>query len=107
MAGSEALGLIETKGYVGMVEAADAALKAAEVRIISRQKVRAGLVTVLFHGDVASVRAAVDAGSSAARRVGELISAHVIPAPDPSLVKLETQPGMASPPQTARRKIKK
>ncbi|MCX7019238.1 MAG: BMC domain-containing protein [bacterium] len=107
MAGFEALGLIETRGYVGMIEAADAALKAAEVRIVSRQKVDAGLVTVLLHGDVASVKAAVDAGASAARRVGELISAHVIPAPDASIAALEAQPGSVTPTQTARKKYKK
>lgn len=107
MAATEALGLIETQGYVGMIEAADAALKAAEVRIVSRQKVDAGLVTVLLVGDVASVKAAVDAGSSAARRVGELVSSHVIPAPDASIAKLETQPGSTPAAQAARRKNKK
>lgn len=91
----DALGMIETKGYVGMIEAADAAVKAAEVVLVSRQKADAGLVTILLRGDVASVRAAVDAGAAAARRVGELVSAHVIPRPDTSISMLE---GQAAPP---------
>lgn len=76
-----ALGLIETRGFVAAVEAADAACKAAEVRLVSLQRVRAGLVTVCLHGDVAAVAAAVDAGAAAARRVGTLVSAHVIARP--------------------------
>lgn len=87
----DALGLIETKGYVGMIEAADAAVKAAEVVLVSHQKADAGLVTVLMRGDVASVKAAVDAGAEAARRVGELVSAHIIARPDNSITKLEGQ----------------
>ncbi len=73
--------MIETRGFVGMVEAADAMVKTANVQIVSWQKVDAGLVTVLVRGDVGSVKAATDAGAAAARRVGELIGVHVIPRP--------------------------
>lgn len=76
-----ALGLIETRGLVGAIEAADAATKAAEVKLVGKEKIRGGLVTIKIIGDVAAVRAAVDAGSAAAARVGELISTHVIPRP--------------------------
>ncbi len=89
MSDKDALGMIETRGFVGTVEAADAALKAAEVEIVSSQKADAGLVTVLLRGDVASVRAAVDAGAAAARRVGELVSAHVIARTAEGIDKIE------------------
>lgn len=85
----DALGLIETRGYVGLIAATDAAAKAAEVRVVARQKADGGLVTIFLHGDVASVQAAVDAGAAAARRVGELISAHVIPRPAEGINALE------------------
>ena len=84
-----ALGLVETKGLVGAIEAADAGLKAANVRLLSTERADAGLVTVMFGGDVAAVRAAVDAGSSAAQRVGQLVSAHVIPRPHKELAAIE------------------
>ena len=77
-----ALGMIETKGLVGAIEAADAMVKAANVRLIGKEKVGGGLVTVLVRGDVGAVRAATDAGAAAARRVGELLSVHIIPRPD-------------------------
>ncbi|MBR3136193.1 MAG: BMC domain-containing protein [Clostridia bacterium] len=77
----EALGLIETRGFVGAVEAADAMVKAADVRLMNKQTVGAGLVTVMVRGDVGAVKAAVDAGAAAAKRVGELVSVHVIPRP--------------------------
>jgi ethanolamine utilization protein EutM len=77
----EALGLIETKGLVGSIEAADAAVKAANVELVHKEYIGAGFVTVIFRGDVASVKAATDAGAAAAKRVGELISVHVIPRP--------------------------
>jgi len=77
----DALGMIETKGLVGAVEAADAMVKAANVTLIGRVQVGGGLVTVMVRGDVGAVKAAVDAGSAAAGRVGELISVHVIPRP--------------------------
>jgi len=77
----EALGMIETKGLVGAVEAADAMVKSANVVLVGREYIGAGYVTVLVRGDVGAVKAATDAGAAAARRVGELISVHVIPRP--------------------------
>jgi microcompartment protein CcmL/EutN len=81
----EALGLVETRGLVGMIEAADAMVKTANVVFVGWQKVDAGLVTAIVRGDVASVKAATDAGAAAARRVGELVSVHVIPRPHANL----------------------
>lgn len=81
----EALGMIETRGFVGMVEASDAMVKAAKVTLVGYEKVGGGYVAAIVRGDVAAVRAAVDAGSSAASKVGELISTHVIPRPHTSL----------------------
>jgi len=77
----QALGMVETRGLVGSVEAADAMVKAANVRLIGKVQVGGGLVTVMVRGDVGAVKAAVEAGGSAAKRVGELISVHVIPRP--------------------------
>ena len=77
----QALGLIETKGFVGMVEAADAMVKAAKVELFGKELATAGLVTMYVWGEVGAVKAATDAGAAAARRVGELISVHVIPRP--------------------------
>ncbi len=79
----EALGMIETRGLVAMIEAADAMVKAANVRMIGWEKIGSGYVTAMVRGDVAAVRAATDAGAAAARRVGELIAVHVIPRPHP------------------------
>ena len=84
----DALGLIETRGLIGMIEAADAMLKTANVVLVSWQKVDAGLVTALIRGDVGSVKAATDAGAAAARRVGELIGVHVIARPADDLEKI-------------------
>jgi len=84
----EALGMIETRGFVSMIEAADAMVKAANVVIVAWDKVDAGLVTVLVRGDVGSVKAATDAGASAARRVGELVGVHVIPRPADDLERI-------------------
>jgi microcompartment protein CcmL/EutN len=81
----EALGMIETRGLVAMIEAADAAVKSAKVVLIGWEKIGSGYVTVLMRGDVAAVKAATDAGAAAARRVGELIAVHVIPRPHQSL----------------------
>lgn len=81
MSTTEALGLIETKGLVGSIEAADAMVKAANVYLIGKVLVGGGLVTVMVRGDVGAVKAATDAGAAAAQRVGELISVHVIPRP--------------------------
>src|SRR5579863_7747898 len=83
----DALGLIETKGLVGMIEATDAMLKAANVSLAGRVQVGGGYVTALVKGDVGSVRAAVEAGAEAAGRIGELVSAHVIPRPDESVLR--------------------
>jgi ethanolamine utilization protein EutM len=80
-----ALGLIETRGLVGAVEAADAMVKAAKVTLLGKEKSGAGLVTVMVRGEVGAVKAAVDAGSAAAKRVGELASTHVIPRPSGEL----------------------
>jgi ethanolamine utilization protein EutM len=76
-----ALGMVETRGLVGAIEAADAMVKAANVEIVGREQVGGGLVTVLIRGDVGAVKAATDAGAAAADRVGELKSVHVIPRP--------------------------
>jgi ethanolamine utilization protein EutM len=78
---AEALGLIETKGLIGSVEAADAMVKAANVVLIGKEFIGAGYVTVMVRGDVGAVKAATDAGAAAARRVGELVAVHVIPRP--------------------------
>jgi ethanolamine utilization protein EutM len=83
---SQALGMIETKGYVGSVEATDAMAKAANVQLINQIQIGGAFLTVLVKGDVGSVKAAVDAGADAAGRVGELISAHVIARPHPELL---------------------
>ena len=85
---SEALGMIETKGYVGAVEASDAMVKAANVTLVKTIPIGGGLITVLARGDVGSVKAAVDAGSKAAGKVGELISSHIIARPHEDLCKV-------------------
>jgi microcompartment protein CcmL/EutN len=77
----EALGLIETRGFTALVEASDAMVKAAKVRLVRYERIGGGYVTTMVRGDVAAVRAAVEAGSAAASRVGELVAAHVIPRP--------------------------
>ena len=77
----EALGMIETKGLIGAVEAADAMVKTANVVLVGKEYIGAGYVTVMVRGDVGAVKAATDAGAAAARRVGELVSVHVIPRP--------------------------
>jgi len=81
----EALGMIETKGYVGLIEASDAMCKAASVELIKQIEIGGGYVTTLVRGDVGSVKAAVEAGAAAAGKVGELVSSHVIPAPHAGL----------------------
>ncbi len=78
---SDALGMIETKGFVGMVEAADAMVKAARVELVGYERIGGGYVTAIVRGDVAAVKAATEAGQRAAERVGELVSVHVIPRP--------------------------
>ena len=84
----EALGLIETIGFIGAVEAADAMVKTANVLLIGKEYIGAGYVTVLVRGDVGAVKAATDAGAAAARRVGELVSVHVIPRPHAEVEKI-------------------
>jgi microcompartment protein CcmL/EutN len=85
---NEALGMIETKGLVAVIEATDAMLKAARVNYLGMRKVGSGLVTVLVTGDVAACRAAVDAGAAAASKIGEVVSVHVIPRPHEGLDKV-------------------
>ena len=86
MAG-EALGMIETRGLIGAIEAADAMVKAANVRLVKTIPIGGGMITVLAQGDVGSVKAAVDAGANAAARVGELISSHLLARPHDDLLK--------------------
>ena len=84
----EAIGMIETRGLVALVEATDAALKAANVKYVSTAKVGSGLISVTFSGDVAAVKAAVDAGAEAGGRIGEVVSVHVIARPHDDLAKM-------------------
>ncbi|MDR1051466.1 MAG: BMC domain-containing protein [Deltaproteobacteria bacterium] len=91
---SRALGLIETKGLVGAIEAADAMVKAANVSLAGKVQVGGGLVTVLVRGDVGAVKAATDAGAAAAGRVGELLSVHVIPRPHPEVELILPKPAV-------------
>lgn len=91
MSSENALGLIETRGLVGTIEAADAMVKAAPVSLIGKEKVGGGFVTVMVRGDVGAVKAATDAGAAAAERVGELVSVHVIPRPHQELEKILIQ----------------
>jgi ethanolamine utilization protein EutM len=96
MAKLDALGMIETKGLIGSIEAADAMVKAANVYLLGKEHVGGGLVTVMVRGDVGAVKAATDAGAAAAQRVGELISVHVIPRPHPEVeMILPALPGTA------------
>jgi len=78
---NEALGMVETKGLVGAIEAADAMVKAANVSLVGYEKIGSGLVTVMVRGDVGAIKAATDAGAAAAQKVGEIVSVHVIPRP--------------------------
>jgi ethanolamine utilization protein EutM len=82
---SEALGMIETRGFVAMVEASDAMVKAAGVELVGHERSGGGLVTVIVRGDVAAVRAAVEAGALAAQKIGEVVAVHVIPRPHASI----------------------
>lgn len=85
---TDALGMIETRGLVGAIEAADAMVKAANVRLIGYVKIGAGLVTVMVRGDVGATKAATDAGAAAAKKVGELVAVHVIPRPHADVEKI-------------------
>jgi ethanolamine utilization protein EutM len=93
---SDALGLIETRGLIGAIEAADAMVKAANVVVIGKEYIGAGYVTVLARGDVGAVKAATDAGAAAARRVGELVSVHVIPRPHADVERVLPKAGTAA-----------
>mgnify|MGYP000228612286 FL=1 len=84
----EALGMVETKGLVGAIEAADAMVKAANVSLVGTEKIGSGLVTVMVRGDVGAVKASVEAGASAAERVGTVVSTHVIPRPHTDVEKI-------------------
>ena len=88
MANTNSLGMVETKGLVGAIEAADAMVKAANVTLVGKEHIGSGLVTVMVRGDVGAVKAATDAGASAAERVGELIAVHVIPRPHTEVDKI-------------------
>ena len=93
---SDALGLIETRGLIGAIEAADAMVKAANVVLIGKEYIGAGYVTVLARGDVGAIKAATDAGAAAARRVGELVSVHVIPRPHAEVERVLPRAGNAA-----------
>jgi ethanolamine utilization protein EutM len=84
----QALGMVETKGLVGAIEAADAMVKAANVTLLGKERIGSGLVTVMVRGDVGAVKASVEAGAAAAKRVGELVSVHVIPRPHEDVEKI-------------------
>ncbi len=88
----DALGMVETRGLIGAVEAADAMVKAANVSLVGKEYIGAGYVTVMVRGDVGAVKAATDAGAAAARRVGELVSVHVIPRPHSEVEKVLPKP---------------
>lgn len=100
---SRALGLLETKGLVGAIEAADAMVKAANVTIIGKEKIVPAMITIKIAGDVAAVKAALDAGASAAQRVGQLLAVHIIPQPDDQLVNVvpELMDTKAAEPESA------
>ena len=92
----EALGMVETKGLVGSIEAADAMVKSANVILVGKEYIGAGYVTVFVRGDVGAVKASTEAGAAAARRVGELVSVHVIPSPHGEVEKILPQPQKAT-----------
>jgi ethanolamine utilization protein EutM len=96
----EALGMVETRGLIGSIEAADAMVKAANVSLVGKEVIGAGLVTVMVRGDVGAVKAAVEAGAAAAGRVGELVSVHVIPRPHGDVEDI--LPRAAAPPAKAK-----
>ena len=101
---SQALGLIETRGLVGAIEAADAMCKSAHVRLIRYERISGALITVTVRGEVGAVFAAVEAGAEAAARVGELVARHVIPAPDEQLEDTLAGPGSQAPAATGPRR---
>src|SRR5258706_12057712 len=93
---SEALGMIEARGLIGAIEAADAMVKTANVVLIGKEYIGAGYVTVLARGDVGAIKAATDAGAAAARRVGELVSVHVIPRPHAEVERVLPRAGVSA-----------
>ena len=97
MAISNALGMVETKGLVGAIEAADAMVKAANVTLVGKEQIGSGLVTIMVRGDVGAVKAATDAGAAAAERVGELVSVHVIPRPHSEVEVILPQQRLSDP----------
>jgi len=97
----EALGMVETRGLVGAIEAADAMVKSANVVLVGKDQIGAGLVTVMVRGDVGAVKAAVEAGSAAAGRVGELVSTHVIPRPHNDVERILPQKAVKKQEQKA------
>ena len=104
----QALGLVETRGLIGAIEAADAMVKAARVKFLGRQKVKGGLVAVMVAGDVGAVKAAVDAGAAACKRIGKLASAHVIPRPHDEIdLMIPGDAGPDSAPETKKKAQKK
>ena len=96
-----ALGMVETKGLVGAIEAADAMVKAANVQLVGKEKIGSGLITVMVRGDVGAVKASVEAGAAAAKRVGELYSVHVIPSPHEDVEQLLGEQSKVKAPQKA------
>lgn len=104
----QALGLIETRGLVTAIEAADAMLKAAKVRFLGRQKVKAGLMAVMVAGDVGAVKAAVEAGTAAGKRVGQVVSSHVIPRPHEDIDSMiPAGPEKEKPPEKKQKPMRK
>jgi ethanolamine utilization protein EutM len=99
----EALGMIETKGFIGAIEAADAMVKAANVVLVAKEYVGAGLVTITVRGDVGAVKAAVDAGAASARRVGELVGVHVIPRPHDDVERILPGAAKEAPKDSAKK----
>ena len=93
----DALGMVETRGFIGSVEAADAMVKAANVQLVGTEYIGAAYVTVLVRGDVGAVKAATDAGAAAARRVGELVAVHVIPRPHAEVERILPKPAPSVP----------
>ena len=98
----EALGMVETKGLIGAIEAADAMVKAANVSLVGKEMIGSGLVTVMVRGDVGAVMASVDAGAAAAKRVGELVSVHVIPRPHSDVEGILPQKSAPKPAKAAK-----
>lgn len=103
----EALGMIESRGLVGAIEAADAMVKSANVKFLGRKKVKGGLMIVMVSGEVGAVKAAVDAGRQACKEVGHLVSAHVIPRPAEGIETLLPKPETPAPMKRKRRQAKR